>query len=159
MQLRGDALDAWDSFFHEKIVPLQDFSDESMFSRIDLTIKKVILLFTLNQLEEEPTQQIVESATSLFNYLQGTYSLFSRDISHNEYEECRQEIIGILKGYHERHNNEPLTLRNINQRLNNKYSQSVVLSVIKTMTEMDELEEHLSSNKRGPKTKMYRYAH
>lgn len=156
MTLQGAALDVWDEFFHSEIVPLHDNSDESMFSRVDLMLKKFILLFTLNELEAEPTASIVERAITLYPYLRRTYMMFSSDIAHSDYEECRVQIVLHVKAIQEQ-TQAPATLRQLIQRLNNKFPQNMVAQVLKTMIELDELEEILSPNKRGPKTKMYRY--
>ena len=157
MNLQGAALDAWDEFFHDTIVPLHDTTDESMFSRIDLILKKIILLFTLNELESEPTEDIVRRATSLYKYLHNTYLMFSTDISHSEWEECRMKIAMAVKTIEER-TNASASLRAIVQRLNNKFPQNMIAGTIKTMIELDELEETVSKNQRGPKAKMYHYA-
>lgn len=156
MVLQGQALDEWDSFFHREIVPLHDTSDESMFSRIDLTLKKIILLLTINEHETEPTADIVRRAVRLYDYLRRTYTMFSKDIAHSEHEECWQAVRTVMVEY-EKKFSKPPTLRDITQRLNNRYERNLVNHVIKTMIDLDEMEELIEKNKRGPSTKRYRY--
>lgn len=157
MTLTGDALVAWEEFFHATIVPLHDTTDESMFSRIDLVLKKLILLLTLNEHEVAPTGAIVRKACSLYSYLRQTYMMFSTDISHNDYEECRMRIVVILKEIEKSHK-RPATLREIVRRLNSKFDNHKISQVLKTMIELDQIEEIIEKGQRGPGTKKYRHA-
>lgn len=157
MVLQGTALDTWDGFFHQEIVPLHDNSNESMYSRIDLTLKKIILLFTLNEHQTQPTADIVRRSVMLYDYLRRTYTMFSKDIAHNEHEECRLFLRELIIGYEKKHSKPP-TLRDVVMRLNNKFDRHMVDQVIKTMINLDELEEVIVKSVRGPSTKRYHYA-
>lgn len=149
--LAGDALVEWDTFFQKEIVPLHDFTDESMLSRIDLTLKKIILLFTLNEGEAQPTADIVRRAIKVYQYLRQTYMVFSKDISFNEQEDCRVQILKII----ERRGKDGASLRDITRGLGGKFPSQTIATTLKLMIDLDELEEHISQNKKGPKTKRY----
>jgi hypothetical protein len=156
MRLEGPALQVWDRFFHGTIVPLQDTTDESMLSRLDLTLKKLILLFTINDRTDHPTAEAVERAIQLYDYLRMTYMIFSTDIAHSDFEECRMKLIEVILALKQA-TGQPPTMRQIGQRIGNKFSRQLVLQVIKTMTELDELQEEITSNQKGPKTVRYSY--
>jgi hypothetical protein len=149
--LSGPALQEWDNFFQKEIVPLHDNSDESMLSRIDLTLKKIILLFTVNERQAAPTADIVRRATSLYNYLRKTYMVFSTDIAFNEQEECRLAVIKII----EKGGQAGASLRDITRGIGGKYPGQVLSQTLKLMIDLDEITERISANAKGPKTKRY----
>lgn len=150
-ELQGSALTEWDSFFQKEIAPLHDSTDESMLSRIDLTLKKLILLFTLNEGQSTPTANIVQRATSLYNYLRQTYMVFSTDISFNEQEECRVAILKAL----EIAGKDGISLREMRRRTGDKFPGELLTKTLKLMLDLEEIKEEISDNKRGPKTKRY----
>jgi predicted hydrocarbon binding protein len=127
-----------------------------MLSRLDLTLKKLILLFTINDRTDHPTAEAVERAIQLYDYLRMTYMIFSTDIAHSDFEECRMKLIEVILALKQA-TGQPPTMRQIGQRIGNKFSRQLVLQVIKTMTELDELQEEITSNQKGPKTVRYSY--
>lgn len=153
-ELTGDALTEWDNFFQTKIVPLHDSTDESMFSRIDLMLKKLILIFTLNDGLSTPNAEVVQKATSLYPYLHKTYMMFSSDIAFDESEDCRTQIIEASRPF----GATGITLRELDRKLNARFPKTLVLQTLNVMIQLDELDELVSDNKKGPKTKRYRYA-
>lgn len=97
MRLENDALKAWDQFYQANLSEMLDTTDEGMISRIDLTLKKLIILFTVNERLSHPTAEIVERACQLFPYLHATCRMFSVDINHSELNECQTQIIELIE--------------------------------------------------------------
>lgn len=152
--LTGDALEAWTEFYNGNIGPLYDASDESMFSRIDLQLKKIILLLTANEKLAQPTADVVERACNLFGYLRATYSIFSRDIALDDAEEARESILNTVVKYTKKHKQGP-TRREIVMRLTGKHGMDNITKALAFLEQNDIIEIKQVSSSRGPKTRRY----
>lgn len=150
-RLDGAALTAWDEFFHSTIVPLHDTNDESMLSRIDLILKKLIILFAVNSRESQPSVDSVNRAIALYTYLKRTSLMFSVDIQHSAFEECRSKIHEVVA----KSGKEGVTLRQIGRYVDAKYERPMVLQVIKTMIDLGEIEEDFKKGRSGPGKTLY----
>ena len=155
MFLRDDALNAWEKFFHGNIGPMLDTTDESMFSRIDLTLKKIIVLLSINEKLPHPTPDVVERATSLYPYLRQTYRMFSHDIAHDEDEECQNRIVGLIEKYESKYQTGP-TLREIVMRISGKFAKTSIERAIRTLELLDMIQVDKSQKARGPAAKRYK---
>lgn len=149
MKLEGPALAVWDNFFQDEIVPLQDTDDDSMLSRTDLILKKLIILFTINSKEAQPTAQTVGQAISLFPYLILTGRMFSKNLGHSDQEDCRQRIQAYLA-------QKPTgaSPKQIIRSLGGKYEAQLINSVFKLMIDLQEITVKTDTAK-GPKTSRY----
>jgi hypothetical protein len=148
--LTGDALEAWDEFFHAEIVPLHDNMDESMLSRIDLLLKKLIVLFTINDKESQPTAETVKKAIAIFPYLRLTSIMFSTDIAYSEFEHCRVEVLEVLAK-----ETEGITSRVLLRHIGQRHEKQLIAQVLRTMVELGEIQEIVTKGKRGPATARY----
>lgn len=156
MLLQGAALDTWDQFFHDQIVALHD-GDNSMLSRVDLTLKKCMILFAMNEMESNPSQGTVEKVIELFPYLRRTLMMFTTDIAFSEGEDCRTKIITCCKRFTEKKNQHP-SLRDIRRSVGSQFTGELIARTLKTMIDLGELEELVDRSARGPATKRYAYA-
>jgi hypothetical protein len=157
LELVGDALDAWDYFFHSQLAKFKsgEVETESMLSRIDLTLKKVIIHLTANQMLAVPTGEIVEQAVSLYPYLGITYTAFGSDIVFNDTTECQNRLIQAIGGYIDRHTELP-TARNITQIMGKRFDSELVIRSLKNLMTLDVVyEEAPKSSGRGRPTKRY----
>ena len=152
--LTDDAFDEWNVFFREKLVPLQEESDESMFSRIDLLLKKFMIIFAVNEKSPRITVEHVRMSMSLFDYIKATSLLFSTDLAHSEAEECSQKVIEIVEKYNDK-NGKPCSRRDIIKRMNGKYPLPVVNDVLRLLEQLDLITFKSNTNKHGPATKGY----
>jgi energy-coupling factor transporter ATP-binding protein EcfA2 len=149
--LDGAALKVWDEFFHREIVPLHDGNVESMLSRIDLILKKLIILFAINSKESQPSVESVERAIALYPYLRMTSVMFSKDIAHSEFEECRVRLLEVIAA-----TKDGVTMRVLAQKTNGKFDRQLIVQVMKTMMELGEIKEEVNKTQRGPATARYR---
>lgn len=154
MELSGDALTAWDDFYHDQLGPLFDATDNSIFSRMDLTLKKVILLLTVNEKRNAPTAEIVERACKLFPYLKATYSLFSDDVTLDEAEEARQAVMKTVIQYQLKHG-KGISRREIVMRLIGKHGMENIGRAIAFLETYDVIEVKQEAGNRGPKSRRY----
>lgn len=159
MRLEGDALKAWEKFYHRFIGPMYDKLEESMFSRVDLILKKIIIIMTINEKKDHPTAEIVERATSLFDYLIATYGMFSKDLAHTDTEECQNRVLKVMHDWVTKTNQTSMTLREITKRVGSKYPRDLIERAIKTLEVLDMIEVDRSGGARGPATKRYKLNH
>lgn len=154
--LAGDALEEWESFFHRRIASMKtgDVEMDSMASRIDLTLKKLMVLLTVNSKLPNPTPEIVQAACSLFDYLMTTYSMFSRDISFTENVECQNRIVALVESFNDKYGRNP-TRRDIHRLVGKRFDLEMVDRAMKTLVSMEVLVEDVSKPKTGRPTTRY----
>lgn len=159
MILQGPALDVWDNFFHDILAPFKtgEVEMESMASRIDLQLKKLIVLFTGNLKQDHPTPESVTMAIKFYDYLAITYSAFGGDISYNDVTECQNKIIEMIDKYTLKHG-EPPTARNIRQNLGKKYDLELLIRALKNLVQLDVVYEDTKQSNRGRPSKRYSLA-
>lgn len=157
LELTGGAFTVWDEFFHQTLVPSQRDDESNLLTRADLLLKKCILLFAADRLEPVPTEQCVRDALALWGYLKKSYGLVSPEIGIGEFEHIRKAIAEYCIAHEARHSKPP-SLRDISRALaRHKFAGDLMVKVIKTMIELQEIEEIPATNTRGPKKPMYRY--
>lgn len=155
--LDGDAYEAWDNFFHNTLTEEQRADESNLLTRADLLLKKCILLFAADRLEASPTQQTVTDALALWSYLKQSYGLVSPEIGIGEFEHVRKAVAECCIA-HEARTGKPPGLREINRSVRrHRFPGDLMVKVIKTMIELQEIEEIAATNKTGPKKPLYRY--
>lgn len=154
MQMRHDALDVWNPFFFNHVVPIRSgLQDDSMMSRLELHIKKCIILLTVNSQLENPTPEIVSNAVGIAPYLEQTLSLVGKDLTNDEFDKCSQAIESVLQAHP-----GGLTRVQLDRKINNRFSKLLVHQVLKMMAESSYLYEDVTKNKTGPKSIRYIWA-
>ena len=136
MVLVKDALLTWEQFFYAEVEEMIERSEESMFSRLDLILKKLILIFCINEREPLPTPAIIEKVKTLLPYLKHSMGMFSRDISYTEYDECINRVIKAVRNIAEKKDGKPATKRDIHRRLSGSFSDKMILDAIKTASDL-----------------------
>lgn len=152
LEMEPDALKAWDDFYQAEISPLYDKDEDAMFIRIDLMLKKIMIILSCNELESYVTADVVAKTIKLYPYLLRTYAMFSDAISHDAYRECEQRILELLT----QHPN--MTTGRIVNRLKNKYSNKMIEQCLKTLESLELVEISASKPKNGKTTKAYSVA-
>lgn len=72
----------WDEFFHDTVHPFKVTNDASgVPQRIDLLLKKLFLLFTINLRELVLTRETVDAVITLFPHLTETYRIIDEQIT------------------------------------------------------------------------------
>lgn len=157
IELRGDALALWDRFFHAVIEPIRKGEEASIMTRTDLMLKKCILLFSINEQVDVPSEDIVRRACELFDYFRKSYEAPATKIGIGEFEDCRMAIKQALLQI-EMKTGKPGTMRDLNRAVPNRYQRDLMTRVLKTMIDLDEVvEEHVKTG-RGRPTVRIRYA-
>jgi hypothetical protein len=79
-----DGEKAWDTFFHGELHQARIRTDMSIIQRLDLMLKKLFLLFAINENSATVTESIVNRVISLFPHLLETYGVVESKISATE---------------------------------------------------------------------------
>lgn len=159
--IETDALDLWDEFFHKRIVPLLK-GDQSSLARIDLTLKKLMLLFAIDKHERNVSRGSVEQALALFDYLVAIYGGVEQTVQVSarveEHNALDDEIMRAIVR-HEAQTGQAAALRDVQRRLRGKwtrYGRENIVKALDRLTETGEVEIAMRQPKRGPATKTYR---
>lgn len=87
----------WDSFFHNTFIAMRDKSDQTIIQRIDLLMKKLFLLFSVNERSTTITESIVERVLSLFNHILESYGVVEKEIKASVETDDTEFILRTIK--------------------------------------------------------------
>jgi hypothetical protein len=140
--LTGKALDYWNNFFDGYISPIKtgDVEADSMFSRVDLFLKKFIVLLAINSQETSPSLETVQQACQFFNYLKTSYRLFGSDIHYTETGACQDRILEVVNEFYQKTSKFP-TKRDIVRQIGKRFDADVIEKMLKTMLALELLDE------------------
>ncbi len=94
-----EASDLWDSFFHGVVVPTMRKADENgtaVLNRMDLLMKKLFLLFSVNRFEKVLSAASVQQALDLWPYLLATYGIVNTEMQKTEGSDLRDEVLAQI---------------------------------------------------------------
>lgn len=160
IKLDDAAKTAWSEFFEETIEPIKVSGDDSLLSRTDLTIKKLMLLFALNEQSTEVTGDIVERVLALWPYLCYSYKSLAEEIGLGEFEDCRMAVLSYIRQYEETHDFGPSS-RDLSRNLPKRLPRELIQKVIGNLEQMGEIipEAGVKKNGKGrPEAVRYRVA-
>lgn len=149
MDLTGDALTAYETFFKQKIVPNQKFDKSDLITRCDLHLKKIITLLTVNEELDHPTLDIVERALAFWPYLQGGYALVGSEIgstSGGPFDDAYDDIVETIQ-FLEKKLGHPPKRRDICRKIGRKHGAEFIAKVLKVMEQLEVVEVSIT---RGP---------
>lgn len=146
---------AWDKFFHDTLEPMRRKQQGHMLVRLDLTLKKLMLLFAANRHERELSEQSVADALYLFPYLKAAYGVPEAQIGNSVNNEIAEVIMKQIDKY-----KDGITMSkmwdNIKHR---KFDRKRVLDMLTTLTKMGLIEEQaVNTGRVGRPTIRYRRA-
>lgn len=90
----------WTEFFHSTLVPAKDAAEKggsAMLNRLDLLLKKLILLFTANIRADVVPKAAVEQAIALYGYLLQTFGAVNTQIERTEDSDLVDKILGVIE--------------------------------------------------------------
>lgn len=161
--LEGGALDVWNQFFDAVIEPIRNArrhgnkEDEPLLTRVDLLMKKLILLFCINENVDKPSPGLVESVIELFPYVERSYNMVIGQISLGPMSECRDEMIKIIERL-EKKTGKPVKMREVKRRLKNQFEPDLIVKTLEVMRRLGDLDECQTQGAAGPISFGYRLA-
>ncbi len=87
-------------FFHNELEKAKENSE--LLSRIDLLAKKLILLFTANEMETEVPVSVVQKVKDMFSYLLQTYGATDDQIGNDIHNEISDAIVEKIRQIQEK---------------------------------------------------------
>lgn len=91
------AIKTYSDFFHSHITQYKNREDTKLMQRLDLTMKKLCLLFSINNREKVITQDTVNRVIQLFNYLVESYGVIEEQVAATEHGDNEQFLINTVK--------------------------------------------------------------
>jgi hypothetical protein len=152
-----DASKLLDEFFQRRVFPAQKIDDSGFLTRLDLTLKKLILLFTANQKLESVPKEMVEKAIAMFPYLIAAYELPAEHIGNSLAHEVQQELLRHIRRYTT--SGKGITFRELGSCIKRKkFPPDLVHKMLKILADMGEIEAvTTNAGKVGRPTVRYKY--
>lgn len=94
-----EASDLWDNFFHQTVFPTMRKAEDNgtaVLNRMDLLMKKLFLLFSINRMERVLSAASVQQAIDLWGYLLATYGVVNVEMLKTEGSELRDEVLSQI---------------------------------------------------------------
>lgn len=91
-----EAKQEWRNFFMSTVAPDQANAQNDMLGRVDLLMKKIILLFAANKMETVVSATTVREALSLYQYFVESYGFTSRHISVSQRLQEEDAVLAAL---------------------------------------------------------------
>lgn len=139
--LEDEALEVWTEFFVKELAQYKSgkVAQDSIMSRIDLVLKKLIVCFTINERLDQPTGDIVDRVVRLYPYLQIAYSMFSKDMTFNDVADCQNRVLKMIE--EGTTSNKPPSKRDMTRLLMRKFNGEVVVRSLKNLLDLGLIEE------------------
>lgn len=132
-----DGYEAWDKWFHKEIEPMQLKDETDLLPRIGLTMKRLLLLFAINEKRTVVGKEDVEKIKPLFEYLVSCYGIINAEIGITQMTEITQEILRHIQRLQEQ-TGRGATARELGQRLKRKnYSPDLIKKALETLVALD----------------------
>lgn len=155
IQWSAEALERFSTFFHELLHPKQQADESGLLTRMDLLMKKLILLLSANGHHDVVPVEIVDKVIKMYPYLIAAYAIPAAQLGSTLMNECQEEIARHVRQLTEK--GRPPSQRDLVIRLKRKkYPLDLVSKVLKYMTELGEIEPVISKGVGRP-TVRYKY--
>lgn len=116
-------------FFHNTLDPAR--KSDPLLMRIDLTIKKLILLFAINEQSDEIQVSHVDKAIAMYDYLTMIYDLLGIEVRKSPFSEMRRDIIDRLARATKKNPRRGVSLRELKNMIQKRdYDPNHVIRVI-----------------------------
>lgn len=158
LDLTEDAFRRWDEFFHSTLHPTKMMAEKNgsaMLNRIDLLLKKLMLLLACNLKQSSVTLDIVEQAIALYPYLLATYGVVNKEIKRTDEVDQGELVIDQVKRLTAA-NGLPPSKRDIYNSIKNKFnSYDQLAKVLKNLVTLELIVEEPYKPKVGRPTVRY----
>ena len=158
VQWSPEAVETFSDFFYNRIEVDKTGPNGSLLTRIDLLMKKLILLLSANKHERVVTRQTVEEAIHCYPYLTACYGVPAAQIGNTLQNEISEAILYQVRKQYEI-DKRGASLSQIARALKRrKYPHDILLKTIDSLTKLGYLEAETSrAGVRGRPTVRYLY--
>lgn len=160
LSFEDDALELWRDAFFNYIHPLKRREGTmGLMARVDLILKKVILLLCVNEKLDTIPKHIVERALLLLEYLMHSYEFMGASLNRTSFETHREFVIDRLRKWMEKHGIDAFIPEGkLFHHLPKDVDRLLLVKVIRNMAELGDIETSVIKSKNGRETKVYKLA-
>jgi hypothetical protein len=153
-----EAAERFTDFFNRKIEPDKKKAQNDLIVRIDLTLKKLILLFTINRKLKTVPVEAVNEAILCYEYLVNAYGVPSGMIGNTLSNEVAEAVLYQTKRQYER-DKRGMTIGQIGKALKRrKYPMKLLIDTVDNLVKLDMLKMETSkAGQVGRPAIRYRY--
>ena len=128
-----EAVTRFTDFFHGVIERDKKLSQSDLLIRLDLLMKKLILLLTSNRMEKIVSLQTVEDAIACYPYMLSSYAIPEGQIGNT----LQHEVSEAVMTYIDKHPDSGVSLRDIHRSLaKRKYPNDLLLKTCEQLTKL-----------------------
>jgi hypothetical protein len=120
----------------------------SMYARLDLTMKKLMVLLAANEQKSVVTADIVEKVCAHFPYLKYIYGQLASDLEYSTYTELEDKIVEIVR----KAGPNGLTQGVLVNRLRHLGTRKAIDNSIKLLESLNEIKVQVFKAKNGKET-------
>lgn len=132
-----DGLDEYEKFVRKSIFPVQQRDESDLLTRLDLTLKRLVLLFCINEKKKEVNADVVKRVEPILGYLIKCYGILSAEIGITLMGELTSELLRHIKRIEEK-TGRGASARDLGMHLKRKnYSPDLIKRALETMVALD----------------------
>lgn len=153
-----EAFKSFTEFFHKVIEPDKKKAQSALLTRMDLLMKKIILLFSANKMEKEVSASTVYEAIQCYDYLKTCYGVPAAQLGTTLQSEISEAILYQARKQWEL-DKKGVSLNQLAKALKRRnYPHDLLLKVVDSLAKLGFLEiEQTPAGSRGRPTVRYRY--
>lgn len=132
-----DGIEEFEKFIRERVFPTQQKDESDLLTRLDLTMKRLVLLFCINEKKVEADANIVRRVEPILDYIIKCYTILNAEIGITQMSEITSEILRHIERI-QKQTGRGVSARELGQRMKRKnYSPDLINKALKTMVELD----------------------
>lgn len=147
------SLPIFEDFMSNTVFPAQYDDESDLLTRLDLSMKRIALLFCVNERKTTVTPEMVERLRPIFEYLVKCYGILNDEIGQTQMSEIVNVILDQIVRYEEKHNKGP-SARDLIMNLKRKFAPDLIRRALETMVALDMID---ADKPRGPGRPTLRY--
>jgi hypothetical protein len=139
-QIKADdeAIALFDDFFHREIETL-DFENDPLMARIDLTMRKIMLLLAANERKKVIDVGIVRRTIKLFEYLKWCYASIGGNVVSSVSNDLSEWLIDFCKDFPIKFHKPGPTMRDLKRYLPKRFDNRQLLDELGSLERIGEL--------------------
>lgn len=132
-----DGLLEYDRFVRKFVFPVQEADETDLLTRLDLTMKRLVLIMCINEHKTVVTKEIVQRCEPILDYLIKCYGILSAEIGITQMTEITSEILRHIQRIEES-TGRGASARDLTLRMKRKnYSPEMIKKALETMVALD----------------------
>jgi hypothetical protein len=121
---------AFDEFFHREIETI-NFEEYPLMARIDLILRKIMLLLAANDKTDTITSEIVHRALHLYEYIKSCNNLISGNVVSSVSSDLTEWLEKFVQDYPSKHHKPGPTMRDLRRHLPKRFDVKQLIETVK----------------------------